>query len=144
MRLGFTTLSTITNGSHTVESPPAKANMLNSYFTSNFQPPKSTINRAHPPAVPTLSEISRSNVEVYLNSLKMKIASGPDDISSRRCASTISSTYHLFNLSLSTGITKLNGITEYVDTLRNDYRFNNSSVSENMLQVPSFKTKEVF
>ena len=56
----------LTNGSHTVESPSAKANMLNSYFTSNFSTgsnlPSTT---PSPTAIPTLSEISCSNAEFY-------------------------------------------------------------------------------
>ena len=101
----------LTNGSHTVESLSAKANMLNSYFTPNFSTcsnlPSTT---PSPTAIPTLSDISCSNAEVYqlLKSLKIKTASGPDDISNRMLrgyASTISSYLStLFNLSLSTGI----------------------------------------
>ena len=51
----------LTNVSHTVESLSAKANMLNSYFTSNFSTgsnlPSTT---PSPTAIPTLSEISCS------------------------------------------------------------------------------------
>ena len=51
----------LTNCSHTVESPYAKANMLNSYFISNFST-NSNLPSSMPssPAVSTLSEISCS------------------------------------------------------------------------------------
>ena len=101
----------LSNGSRTVESPSTKANMLNSYFISNFSTGSDLSSTTpSPTAIPTLSEISCSNAEVYqlLKSLKIKTASGPDGISSRMlqvCASTISSYLStLFNLSLSTGI----------------------------------------
>ena len=71
----------LTNCSHTVESPYAKANMLNSYFISNFST-NSNLPSSMPssPAVSTLSEISCSSAEVYqlLKCLKIKTASGPD------------------------------------------------------------------
>ena len=60
--------------------------LIRSYFTSNFSTrsnlPSTT---PSPTAIPTLSEISCSNAEVYqlLKSLKIKTASGPDGISSR-------------------------------------------------------------
>ena len=102
---------TLTNGTITAESPTAKANSLNSYFSSCFTTPQSHISSPVPPAShhPELFtiECTQEEVEKLLCSLRVKTSTGPDGISShmlRNTASSTSSSLHkLFNLSLSTG-----------------------------------------
>ena len=103
----------VTYDTISAESPTAKANLLNSYFSSCFSIPPSQTSTFVPTtplnSYPNLStiECTQEEVETLLSSLKVTTSTGPDEISShmlKKTAFSISSSLHeLFNLSLPTG-----------------------------------------
>ena len=131
----------LSHGPTTAESTPAKANLLNSFFSSCFSTPKGTINRpsASVGGLPSISCTSEDVAKV-IQTLKPKSASGPDGISTlmlKGCSSSISPS--LFNQSLSDGVVptdwKLSNVTPVYKA--DDPKLANNYRPISLLSIPS-------